>query len=45
MTERKIAHFTLVPKAGGIFIQASNKSFLDTLHKAQDFSLLGNVSA
>jgi hypothetical protein len=36
MSERKIAHFTIIPTAHGILLQSNGKSFLDTLHRTMD---------
>lgn len=36
MSERKIAHFTLLPTSQGIIIQSNGKTLLDTLHTTWD---------
>jgi hypothetical protein len=36
MSERKIAHFTLIPTAQGVMLQSNGKTFIDTLHTTLD---------
>jgi hypothetical protein len=39
MSERKIAHFTIMPTPQGIVLQSNGKTFVDTLHKTLDSPL------
>lgn len=36
MSERKIAHFTIIPTSQGIVLQSNGKTFINTLHATQD---------